>query len=79
MSANAPALPELLTTREAAAFLRISVPTLERLRASGAGCRYRKLGPGKRARVVYAKADLIAWLETQSFQSTAEYGVAASR
>lgn len=79
MSANAPALPELLTTQEAADFLRLSVPTLERMRASGSGCRYRKLGPGKRARVVYARADLVAWLEAQAFTCIAEHAKGGDR
>lgn len=53
--------------------LRISQRTLERMRVQGTGPRYLKAGPGKRSRVLYRYADIIAWLEQQSFGSTSEY------
>ncbi len=62
-----------LTTSEAAKFVRLSPRTLERLRVQGTGPRYIKAGPGKRAKVLYRPADLQEWLETTTFQSTAEY------
>ena len=46
-----------LTVREAAEHLRISKSTLDKLRVSGGGPAYLKLG----ARVVYDVADLDAW------------------
>jgi TfoX/Sxy family transcriptional regulator of competence genes len=77
MSANATALPtdsDLLTTAETARYLRLGVSTLERMRLDASGPRFLKLGAGKRARVVYRRADLLAWLSAQEFKSTAEYG-----
>lgn len=65
---------KLLTTNEAADFLRLSNRTLERYRVTGGGPDYVKLGPGKRARVVYREADLVAWLNGGVFNSTSEYG-----
>lgn len=70
-----PATSGLLTTREAAAWLRISMPTLERMRLTGSGPRFIKLGPGKRARVVYRLADLEAYLTSQYRFSTSDRGL----
>lgn len=64
----------LLTTGEAARFLRLSVPTMERLRLSGDGPVFIKLGPGKRSRVVYRRADLDTWLHAQRRGSTSQRG-----
>lgn len=69
-----PLAAELLTTAEAARFLRLSVPTMERLRLSGDGPIFIKLGPGKRSRVVYRRADLDAWLHGQRRGSTSQRG-----
>ena len=63
----------LLTSVEAAAQLRISRRTLERFRVTGEGPRYLKVGPGKRARVLYRIADVDAWLASYAFGSTSEY------
>lgn len=63
---------DLLTTFEAAELLRLSVPTLERLRLSGDGPIFVKLGPGKRARVVYRRADLEAWINAHRRDSTSQ-------
>ncbi|MFT5176638.1 MAG: hypothetical protein ACI8W7_004834 [Gammaproteobacteria bacterium] len=62
-----------LTTGEAAHFLRLSPRTLERFRVDGTGPRYTKAGPGLRARVLYKREDLVAWLEEFQFGSTSEY------
>lgn len=64
----------LLTTVEAAAWLRISRRTLERRRLDGTGPRYLKVGPGKRSRVLYRQKDVEDWLNQFSFDSTSEYG-----
>lgn len=64
----------LLTTVQAAQYLALSSKTLERFRLDGTGPTFLKLGPGKRARVRYAKADLDAWLAANRFTSTAAYG-----
>jgi len=66
------ALP-LLTTSEAASRLRLSPRTLERLRVSGEGPLYLKVGPGKRARVLYRQSDLESWLAQFCYGSTSEY------
>ena len=63
----------LLTSVEAAEQLRISRRTLERYRVTGTGPRYLKVGPGKRARVLYRATDVDAWLAGYSFGSTSEY------
>jgi Helix-turn-helix domain len=57
-----------LTVVEAAALLRISEITLSRWRIQGCGPPYRKFG----RRVVYDRADLIAWADAQRKQSTSE-------
>ena len=59
---------EILNTREAAAFVRLGKPTLERFRLTGAGPSYCKLGGAVR----YRRADLEAWLESRLTQSTSE-------
>lgn len=69
-----PAASPLLTTSEAAQYLRLSSPTLERLRCTGEGPPYVKLGPGKRSRVVYRRADLDDWLHGQRRDSTSQRG-----
>lgn len=62
----------LLTTTEAAQFLRLSPRTLERLRVQGTGPCFLKLGPGVRARVLYDSSDLRAWIERR-YSATSEY------
>lgn len=62
-----------LTTAEAAQLVRLSPRTLERLRLQGSGPRYLKAGSGKKARVLYRRTDLVAWLEQGEFKSTSEY------
>lgn len=64
-----------LDTREAAALARCSPRTLERLRLTGDGPKYRKPGRGLRSRVLYRRADIEAWIEAASFGSTTEYGM----
>ena len=63
-----------LTTIEVAETLRISRRTLERMRVEGTGPRYLKVGPGKRARVLYRQSEVDAWLSRFDFGSTSEYG-----
>ena len=57
-----------LTNDEAAEYLRLSPRTLEKQRVIGGGPRFRKFG----RRVMYAVADLDAWAETRSFESTSD-------
>jgi excisionase family DNA binding protein len=58
----------ILTTKEAAVYVRLGKPTLERFRISGEGPRYCKLGGAVR----YRKADLDTWLESRLTNSTSE-------
>jgi excisionase family DNA binding protein len=58
----------LLTTPEAAHYVRLGKPTLERFRISGDGPRYCKLGGAVR----YRRTDLDAWLESRLIRSTSE-------
>ena len=62
-----------LMTQEAADYLRLSARTLERMRVEGTGPKFRKAGPGKRARVLYLRSDLENWLERYAYVSTSEY------
>lgn len=63
---------DLLTTPEAARFLRLSVATLERFRVTGEGPAFIKLGAGARSRVVYQRADLDSWLDAQRRKCTGQ-------
>ena len=56
----------LMNAREAAAKLRLSVRTLDRLRVEGGGPRYLKL----RRSIRYRQMDLDRWLDRRSFDST---------
>ena len=60
---------QLLTTREAAAFLRVSASFLMKSRLRGDGPRYRKIGRCVR----YTEADLAAYLKQHSRSSTSEF------
>lgn len=51
--------PVYLSSDDAARYLALSVPTLKRYRYQGKGPAYSTLGP---RRVVYAIADLDAWV-----------------
>ena len=59
----------LLTTEQAAWLLRISRKTLERMRVEGRGPRFVKLGRCVR----YRQRDLLAWITTNTHQSTSEF------
>lgn len=60
---------ELLNQRQAAEQLGLSTRTLERLRLTGSGPRYAKLG----ARVLYRQVDVDAWVAEHLRSSTSEY------
>ncbi|QEE24950.1 helix-turn-helix domain-containing protein [Rhodanobacter glycinis] len=72
-----PSMPSAryLTNDEAAAFLRLSPRTLEKQRVIGGGPRFRKFG----RRVMYAIADLEAWADARSFETTYDSDYAARR
>ena len=61
---------DLLTTEEAARYLRLSPRTLERYRMTGEGPEYLKVG----GRVFYRKAALDEWLELARRRSTSDPG-----
>jgi excisionase family DNA binding protein len=54
--------------REAAAYLRLSERTLERMRVTGNGPKFAKCG----RRVVYRQSDLDAWVAARVVASTSE-------
>lgn len=60
---------EILTSAEAAEYLRLSRSTLAKMRLSGGGPVFTKLG----RRVVYEMGDLEAWVLANKHSSTSEY------
>jgi Helix-turn-helix domain len=62
--------PRYLRTVEAARYLSLSPRTLEKHRTYGTGPAYRKIG----GRVVYAVADLNAWVDIGTRTSTSDPG-----
>ena len=58
----------VLNTPDAAAYVRLSKPTLERLRLTGDGPSFLKLGRAVR----YRKADLDDWLASLLVRSTSQ-------
>lgn len=73
MTTTGPGSNAYLTTEEAAALVRLSPRTLERMRLTGDGPRFHKVGPGKQSRVLYQREELEAWLTGFAFRSTSEY------
>ena len=63
---DAEAVPAMLTTHEAAAYLRLSESTLTKLRVAGGGPPFLKLG----RRVTYRTAVLDAWLAEREYPHT---------
>lgn len=59
----------ILTTPEAAAYLKLGVPTLNRYRLTGAGPRFARISGGA---VRYRRSDLDEWLESKLVSSTSE-------
>lgn len=58
-----------LTTKQAAAYLRLMPSTLENWRSAGDGPVFHKLG----GRIYYTRTDLQAWVESRRCRSTAEH------
>jgi predicted DNA-binding transcriptional regulator AlpA len=80
-AANAEALsqaPEgpihLMNTERLSIYLGLSVPTLERLRGTGEGPPFLKLGNGRTSRVMYDRRDVDVWLASKRRNSTADGG-----
>ncbi|MBC2652364.1 helix-turn-helix transcriptional regulator [Novosphingobium aerophilum] len=65
---------DVLTTVEAARYVRLGKPTLDRFRVTGEGPAYAKLGGAVR----YRRADLDTWLESRLVASTSATGAAQS-
>jgi hypothetical protein len=63
------------TNAEAAAFLKLSPRTLEKLRVHGGGPSFRKFG----SRVVYAAEDLDKWANARVCESTSDANYLAAR
>lgn len=59
---------DLMVTEVAARELHCSPRTLEAMRRKSGGPRFKKCG----RKVLYARADLMAWLDARSFASTSE-------
>jgi predicted DNA-binding transcriptional regulator AlpA len=59
----------MLRTPEAAAYVRLSISTLAKMRFRGDGARYVKAGPRI---VVYNQADLDEWLASRRRRSTSD-------
>jgi excisionase family DNA binding protein len=70
-----PAATRYLTNGEAAAFLRLSPRTLEKLRVEGGGPRFRKFG----RLVRYAIDDLETWANARVFVMTSDAFAQPSR
>lgn len=59
----------ILTAAEAAQYLRLSISTLAKMRLTGSGPTYSKLG----RRVVYSMNDLDQWVRSHKHSSTSSY------
>jgi len=65
----------LLDTKEAAKYLKLGRSTLHKLRQSGGGPAFSKLG----TRVVYELTDLDEWAAARRCTSTADYAARQAR
>jgi predicted DNA-binding transcriptional regulator AlpA len=61
---------DLLTTEAAADWLGVSKQFLEIARSKNYGPRFVRVGPRT---IMYSRGDVLAWLKTRTFSSTAEY------
>lgn len=65
---------DYIDTRSAAAFVSMGESTLEKLRLTGGGPSYCKVG----RRVLYEVADLRAWLAASKRRSTSDHALEAA-
>jgi predicted DNA-binding transcriptional regulator AlpA len=63
-------IPIVLNADQVAARLGLSISTLAKMRLSGEGPTYSKLG----RRVVYRPEDIETWIASNRYRSTSEYG-----
>jgi hypothetical protein len=68
----------LLPSPQAAAWLGVKPQTLRKWRCQGKGPRFVRMGIGPQSPAAYRLADLEVWVESRSFQSTAEETVATT-
>ena len=64
---------EIMCVKEAASYVQLGVPTLNRFRVTGGGPQYAKLGGAVR----YRKQDLDDWIAGRLVRSTSEASAAA--
>lgn len=69
MDSASGSVPMFLTTKQAAAHLRLKPSTLDHWRSTGGGPVFHKLG----SRIYYTRADLQAWIESRRRRTTAEH------
>ena len=65
---------DLLTPRQAAPLMKVTVPTLANQRCRGGGCRFVKI----HGRIYYRRADIAEYLAENTYSSTAEYAESAN-
>ena len=58
-----PGTDPLLTEKELSAWLRVSIPNLQRMRSNGTGPRYVQLSP---RRIGYRKSEVESWLTART-------------
>jgi excisionase family DNA binding protein len=68
MPKTAPAVPVLMTPKEAARLLKVSASFLAKKRLTGDGPAYIKVGRSVR----YTEATLVAWMHARQRQSTSQ-------
>lgn len=59
---------DFINTKQAAADYGLSTSWLAKLRLTGNGCAYRKVGK----RVLYRRDEFVSWIESHSQRSTSE-------
>jgi len=69
--AELPAAQHFMNEKEVANYSGLSVRTIQRLRMTGEGPAYRRLG---RRRVAYLRSDIDAWVHSRVYRSTSEEG-----
>jgi hypothetical protein len=69
MQIDGKSIREWLSAKQAADYTGLGFSTLAKLRLTGGGPAYSKIG----AKVVYNAADLDAWLQSKRVRSTSQY------
>lgn len=65
-------MDQLLSSREAAAYLGVTSDTLDNWRCQGRGPAFIKTSPTRKGKVFYRAGDIAAWQKANLFNSTAE-------